>query len=487
LAVTHSNGAADVLLEALLELGVPAVRAGRPASVSPQVQHRSVIALAEKLPHIKEMRQELLRQSARASFFSSRNNSGDFGAGLQWQLKKSLEDAQSMLLQSAPVVVTSCIGAHQLVELQASNIDCSLFPLVVLDEAAQCTEPALLTALLAAQAQQVVLVGDTQQLPPTVTSSSKTLRESLGVSPMARMEAAGVHQKTLQVQYRMPQALLEHPSRYFYDGMVQSADNIQTDANSPVSLPAGFPWPNASLPLAFVQSGTGDMEMVHTFGGRSNPCEAKQIAVIVSRLLHEGDVFAKDIAILTPYARQVQAIRSALEEQALRLRQGNVTLEAASFPTQQRLRGNSVRDVKVGTIDSFQGQETDIVIFSAVRSNSLSELGFLRDPRRLNVAITRARRGLILLGDSTTLSSCRHWQALIQSCHDRGCFVVEYRMDTVKEASAVFPTGNGTVANATDVLEEIGVLDSTLDFSNTSDSFYGLFSVRDSCDISSLL
>ena len=78
---------------------------------------------------------------------------------------------------------------------------------------------------------------------------------------------------------------------------------------------------------------------------------------------------------------------------------------------------------RVGTVDSFQGQETDLVVFSATRSNDVGDMGFLRDPRRLCVAITRARRGLILVGDARTLRSSHHWTALIESCESRGCFV----------------------------------------------------------------
>ena len=78
---------------------------------------------------------------------------------------------------------------------------------------------------------------------------------------------------------------------------------------------------------------------------------------------------------------------------------------------------------RVGTVDSFQGQETDLVVFSATRSNAFGDMGFLRDPRRLCVAITRARRGLVVVGDVKTLRSSHHWAALIDSCQSRGCLV----------------------------------------------------------------
>ena len=90
---------------------------------------------------------------------------------------------------------------------------------------------------------------------------------------------------------------------------------------------------------------------------------------------------------------------------------------------QDQIRAELASVCRVGTVDSFQGQETDLVVFSATRSNDVDDMGFLRDPRRLCVAITRARRGLILVGDARTLRSSHHWTALIESCESRGCFV----------------------------------------------------------------
>jgi hypothetical protein len=379
LAVTHSNGAADVLLEALLQMGVPAVRVGRPASVSPSVQYRTVIAMVEKVPQVICLRQKASDMTLESHIRSA----------AAYELKQCAADVYQMIVQTAPVVVTSCIGANQLLGDDDGG-DFMRFPLVVLDEAAQTTEPALICALAAAKAEQVVLVGDTRQLPPTVTSMD--LRDSLGVSPMARLEQAGVAQATLCVQYRMPPALLEHPSQYFYNGLIVSSAEVDRD----VECPAGFPWPS-SLPLAFVQSGNGAAEVQHNFGGKSNPTEAELVARIVSDLIAAGDVDDRTVAVISPYSKQVQLIRTEL---------GNI---------------QNARNVRVGTVDSFQGQETDVVVFSAVRSNPMKEMGFLRDSRRLCVGITRARRGLILVGDRSVLNSCRHWAALLESCERRGC------------------------------------------------------------------
>lgn len=407
LAVTHSNGAADVLLEALLQMGVPAIRIGRPASVAPSVQHRTVVAMAEKHPEVVLMRERArdmtLRPHERAAAIND--------------IRQSLQAVQQSIAKTAPVVVTTCIGAYQL--LSSTDTDfITNFPLVVLDEAAQTTEPALICALAAARAEQVVLVGDTRQLPPTI--SSMELRKTLGVSPMARLESIGVGQNTLCVQYRMLPALLEHPSRYFYNGLVTCADTLlpSPDATEATEIgeattsallpPQGFPWPNMQ-PLAFVQIG-GNLETTHDFGGKSNPSEAELVVNIVTDLLASGDVKPSDIAVISPYSKQVQRIRSELS-----LLGG--------------LNKQSGNDVRVGTVDSFQGQETNVVIFSCVRSNDVAELGFLRDSRRLCVAITRAKRGLVIVGDRQVLQTCRHWAALLESCTQRGCLVEAQKFD----------------------------------------------------------
>lgn len=424
LAVTHSNGAADVLLEALLQMNVPAVRSGRPASVSSNVQHRTIIAISEKMPEVVRLRQEASNME---------NNSQTRQAAL-FDVKRYISDVQEMITKSAPVVVTSCIGAQQLLASDETGVE---FPIVVLDEAAQTTEPALVCALSASKARQVILVGDTRQLPPTVTSQNSELRQTIGVSPMARLEKIGVPQFTLKEQYRMPPALLEHPSKYFYDGLVKCARDGLNELNQ--LPPLGFPWPNAKEPLAFINVGK-DSEVAHNFGGRSNPKEVQVIMGILRKFILADEIDPRNISIITPYSKQVQILRAELSSNSI-------------YKSQ-------MQHIKVGTVDSFQGQETDLVIFSAVRSNQLKELGFLRDSRRLNVAITRAKRGLIIVGDQAVLRTCRHWAALLDSCTDRGC-----SMDELD-----FNGERGLIMHL--VSEEVEDSNPDMDM---DDEFYGLF------------
>jgi len=434
LAVTHSNGAADVLTQALLDMNVPAVRAGRPASVSPSIQHRTIAALSERIPEAKRLR----AQAGDVTLDSQTRQSAFYDAA------KVTNDAQVVIARTAPVVVASCIGAQQLMASLGEMKDSKpSFPIVVLDEAGQTTEPALITALASAKARQVILVGDTKQLPPTVTTQDAALRKIIGVSPMERLLNNGIDEFSLKFQYRMPASLLIHPNNYFYNGVVKCATTDGTDSDHPP--PNGFVWPSPKMePLAFVEMGNDD-EVTHNFGGRSNPKEVEIILDIVKKVIAAGDIQAENIAIITPYSKQVQLFRTELSNAS-------------------HIHGPKISDINVGTVDSFQGQETDLVIFSAVRSNKMKELGFLRDERRLNVAITRAKRGLIVVGDPSVLRTCKHWTALLDSCSDRGCTLTEgeYKSRSACDAMMVKAVEK----------KRISLSDVELDM---DDEFFGLF------------
>jgi regulator of nonsense transcripts 1 len=443
LAVTHSNGAADVLVQALLDMNVPAVRGGRPASVSPSIQHRTIAALAERLPEVVKLRQ----QASDPSLDTSIRQAAIYDS------KKSLNDAIESISRTAPVIVTSCIGAQQLLSsmaVQDNQKDGSTFPIVVLDEAGQTTEPALICALTSAQARQVILVGDTQQLPPTVTTEDAELRKTIGVSPMERLLKNGIEEFILQEQYRMPESLLKHPNTYFYNGAVKVAVNGGVDSNLPA--PKGFPWPSKE-PLAFLDVGN-DSEVTHSFSGRSNPTEVEVIIEIIENILLGGEIEANNIAIITPYNKQVQLFRTKLNNGSL-------------------VRASKMTEVQVGTVDSFQGQETDLVLFSSVRSNLLREMGFLRDARRLNVAITRAKRGLIVVGDSKVLRTCKHWSALLDSCSSRGCILSHWEYKT---RSNKFTSDNEGSSINVEVNKDDKFFGLFADGDDEDDELFGLFS-----------
>ncbi|KAF3941986.1 Helicase [Dactylella cylindrospora] len=262
-------------------------------------------------------------------------------------------------LQNARLVFTTCAGAGLGLLRDLS------FPIVIIDEASQQAEPMSLIPLVKG-CEKAILVGDHVQLRATVRKHAKaadfeiSLFERLYTSSLPNIQKV-----MLNVQYRMHPEICKFPSYEFYEGKLFSADSCQERP-----LPkSSFPWPEDSrcvfIPCAVPED----------FGRRSKGNEGQAyICKAVWRLLTAGA--PASIAILTPYSRQVTILKTLLPS-----------------------------SVTISSIDGFQGQEADIIIYVTVRSNLHGEIGFLEDMRRLNVALTRAKAGLIIIGNELTLKS----------------------------------------------------------------------------------
>ena len=184
----------------------------------------------------------------------------------------------------------------------------------------------------------------------------------------------------------MHPAISKFPNQQFYSNKL--IDGVSAE-NRPA--PAGLLWPDWDNPVAFIPIDGG--EVVSPDGtSRENPIEVSWVLKITEDLLDAGELTKKDIGIITPYAGQVRAIRNSMSEE--------------------------LDDVEVRTVDGYQGREKEVIIFSCVRSNPEQNVGFLAEPRRLNVALTRAKRGLIVIGDPSTLRSDKNWQAWLEYIRD---------------------------------------------------------------------
>ncbi|CAM9279136.1 unnamed protein product [Phaeothamnion confervicola] len=330
------------------------------------------------------------------------------------------------------------------------------FATVLVDEATQATEPATLVPLLRG-CDRLILVGDQNQLPPTVLSPAAQAG-GLGRSLFARLLSAGVRPILLNRQYRAHPAIARFPSDHFYGGLVLSEPQPE---DRPV--PAGFRWPRSGVPLAFVPvalAGGSDSRgaAAQSFGsggggtengkGSSssredeatswcNAAEAAALAAALRRLLAAGDVRPADVGVITPYAAQVRLLTDVLRRSGSLAGLGEEAASAASdgFGGDRSTNVNCVDSgggnaadaasgsVEVASVDGYQGREKEVILLSAVRSNPGRHVGFLADWRRLNVAITRARRGLIIFGDPNTLSADPHWAALLRWYACRGLIV----------------------------------------------------------------
>ena len=289
-------------------------------------------------------------------------NSNSYGSSSVVNFKERAKQ-----LKNAQIICCTCIGS-------GGDILDALGPLerVLVDEATQATEPAVLVPLMRG-CRQLVLVGDHCQLPPTVLST-KAEEEGHGVPLFSRMVACGVPPFMLDTQYRMHPAIAMFPSDLFYGGLLKNG--VSAPERRPL---AGFPWPREEFPVAFMSIHGVEMD---DGVSKYNEDEANAAFHTVQMLLEGGQCGVSDIAVVTPYAAQARLIRRMLR-----------TLQHTSGPP----------FIEVSSVDGFQGREKEAVVFSAVRCNNYGAIGFTSDWRRVNVSFTRARRALIVIGSDHTL------------------------------------------------------------------------------------
>lgn len=284
--------------------------------------------------------------------------------------------AEREILQAADVVCCTCSAAG---DPRIANLR---FRQCLVDEATQATEPECLIPIVLG-AKQLVLVGDHCQLGPVVVNK-KASRAGLGQSLFERLVMLNLRPIRLQVQYRMHPCLSEFPSNTFYEGTLQNG----ITAAERQGMSFDFPWPNPSKPMFFYAS-VGQEEVSTSGTSYLNRTEAANVEKLVSRFLSCG-VTSDQLGIVTPYDGQRAYIVSYMQRNG-------------SLP--QKLYA----DIEVASVDAFQGREKDFIILSCVRSNERQGIGFLNDPRRLNVALTRARYGLVVLGNPKVLSKQPLW------------------------------------------------------------------------------
>ena len=347
LCTSDSNIAVDNLVDGLSRAGVRVARVGRPEAVRQDLMQYMVESIAGIEP------------------------------GCSWS-KDQQYQAINGVLRRAEVICATCAGAGSDI-LERFSFDACL-----IDEATQATEPATIVPLTKG-CRQVVLIGDQKQLPPTIISREADAA-GLGTSLFERMLARGIRAFMLKVQYRMHPAIASFPSKAFYKGELLSGT-----PPSARRAPMGFDWPVPAVPLAFVDVPEG----VERSDGSSqtNPAEAQKIVNVVKKLVAGHDVLPCDIGIVTPYAAQVRAIKRLLNGNQ---RERRTRFDAPPAP-------DSMDALEVSTVDGFQGREKEVIVFTCTRANANGNVGFLADPRRVNVMLTRARRGLIVVGHHNTL------------------------------------------------------------------------------------
>lgn len=271
-----------------------------------------------------------------------------------------------------------------------------VFPVVIIDESTQAVEPKILIPILH-HSKQVVLVGDHCQLGPNVMCR-KVEQAGYSVSIVQRLLQLGMKPVRLVTQYRMHPALSQFPSNYFYDGILENGVSVRD--RTPQQ--AKFPFPQPGVPMFFYNS-TNPEEPSDSGTSFINRQEAFLVSLIISKLC-KASVRPRQIGVITPYAGQTCYI-------------GQFLAAAGDLPQEY------YRQIEVASVDSFQGGEKDYIIFSCVRCNTRGAIGFLKDARRLNVAMTRARMGLMIIGSAETLAVDKMFFDLIRFFQDKSLLV----------------------------------------------------------------
>lgn len=406
LATAASNGAVDNLGLRLHEAGVSVVRLGHPARIAQALEPVTLEALvsqtegwqlARRWNHEAQIiRRRVAARTDRGTVdWAEKKAAWTEARRLRDDARRHMEAAQSTVLDHAQVILATAAGA------EASVLAERTFDLVVLDEATQSVDPVSLVALQ--RGRRVVLAGDPCQLAPTVIDLDAA-RGGLSLTLFERLQTrqpAAV--SLLRVQHRMHKALMAFPSASMYGGRLEASPDVADHVLE--TLPGVRPDPLRPSPLCFVDTaGTGFQEVqTASDPSTSNPQQAERTLREVQRLLARG-VPPQEIGVITPY-----------EAQARRLREG--------------LRAARAAGLEVGTVDAFQGREKEAIVVDLVRSNEEGVLGFLEDVRRMNVALTRARRFLLVIGDSATLGSHPYYRAFLESAEAAGAWLSAWSDD----------------------------------------------------------
>ncbi|GAA5919770.1 hypothetical protein JCM1841_005847 [Sporobolomyces salmonicolor] len=377
-----SNVAVDQLAEKIHATGLKVVRVtaksreALESSVSFLTLHAQV-ANSDTHPELQKLIQ--LKQEQ-----------GELSSSDERKFKALTRAAEKEILSNADVICATCVGCGD------PRLAKFKFRTVLIDEATQATEPECMIPLTFG-VKQLVMVGDHSQLGPTIMNK-KAARAGLNQSLFERLILLGNRPIRLQVQYRMHPCLSEFPSNMFYEGTLQNGVTAPERLRKNVD----FPWPQPTTPMYFHQN-LGQEEISSSGTSFLNRTEASNVEKIVTRFFKSG-VLPSQIGVITPYEGQRSYIVSYMQFNGA-------------------LKKDLYKEVEVASVDAFQGREKDYIIVSCVRSNEHQGIGFLNDPRRLNVALTRAKYGLVILGNPKVLSKHSLWHYLLTHYKEKKCLV----------------------------------------------------------------
>jgi ATP-dependent RNA/DNA helicase IGHMBP2 len=388
LVVAPSNTAVDLLTEKLDEAGLDVIRIGNPTRVSEKLQALTLDGKIQNHPSIKDSK-KLKKQAAEYKNMAHKYKR-HFGKSERDQRKALFDEAHKILKEvekSEEYIIESLFEKVQVITatLVGSNhytVQKLKYQAVVIDEAGQALEPACWIPIL--KAEKVIMAGDHCQLPPTIKSQEAA---KYGLAKTLFEKCIKLHPESvtlLDTQYRMNQDIMQYSSEVFYENKLIAVDAVKNH----------LVFEN-DLSVEFIDTAGCSFNEKLEGTSSTNPEEADLLIKYLGIYLNTNSVPKNvTIAVISPYKKQVDYLKENI----------------ANMPDYERFKSNIV----VNTIDSFQGQERDIVCISMCRSNDKGDIGFLSDIRRMNVAMTRARKKLVIVGDSATLSKSAFYANFIE-------------------------------------------------------------------------
>lgn len=391
LVVAPSNTAVDLLTEKFAIEGLNVIRVGNPARVSEKLLSATLDHKMADHPEMKTIK--ALKKQANEFKNMAHKYKRSFGKAERDQRKalfveahkigKEVEKTESYIMDSlfnkAQIITATLVGANH------HTVRNLKYHTVVIDEAGQALEPACWIPIL--KAKKVILAGDHLQLSPTIKS---TVAAKKGLSNTLLEKLVHLHPESvvlLNEQYRMNKDIMGYSAKVFYDDKLIAHQSV---ANQLLF--------DDDEPINFIDTAGCSYDEKLDGTSTTNPEEAafliRHLVSLVTRLetIHTAENFPT-VAVISPYKQQIQILKTLVSG--------------------EEILAKYERKIAVNTIDSFQGQERDVVYISLTRSNSDENIGFLADTRRMNVAMTRAKKKLVIIGDSSTLSKAKFYADFI--------------------------------------------------------------------------
>ena len=399
-----SNNAVDLLTAKLHEKGLKVLRLGNPARINNEILPHTLDHQTAEHPHFKLIK-EYKKQAAdfRNMAHKYKRNFGrderqqrkllfDEAYRLLQEVQKTEDYIVSNLVEKTQVVACTPVGStHKSFENQH-------FDWVFIDEAAQALEP--MSWIPIQKAERVILAGDHHQLPPTIKSENAAIRKALTQTLFEKAIAKHPQASSLlSIQYRMNEQIMGFSSQYFYGNKLVAAPQVAQ--SQLVFAEKEHAW---SAPMWLVDTAgcSFDEKNIADRSGIFNPEEATLVQKLWQQLRDEWPKNQPlSVGIISPYRAQVEYLKEMFEADK-------------NIPANIHLG--------VNTIDGFQGQERDVIFISLVRSNARQEIGFLSDYRRMNVAMTRARKKLVIIGDSATFAADDFYAQILKYAEDNDAY-----------------------------------------------------------------